>query len=141
MQRLMDRGHAAARLTAALLLAWALPAPGQDGPWRAELGDQIASTKVGADYSEALSSMVAEARRKCAAAGLPLQAGDMVTIVADVMQDGAWSNVVVDPASAAANCHVRELIAAKRPAPEGWDWKQGEFPLTLRLGVGLAKGP
>lgn len=125
----------------AIMLCMTVTSPGfaQDLRQRAELGDHVASTPVGADFNEVIAPFALKAMETCAETGLRASAGEMTTLVASVAEDGSWSAVEREQASAVADCLSKELLAEKLPVPQGWDWKQGPFPLTLRLGVGVAK--
>lgn len=107
---------------------------------RAGIGDRVASTRTGADFNEAIAPFAIDAMQACAQQGLPLATGEMATLLARVAPEGSWSDVDLEPDSAVTDCIAKQLLAAKLPTPQGWDWEQGPFPLTLRLGVGVAAG-
>jgi hypothetical protein len=103
---------------------------------RADRGERLMATRTGDDYIAAIAPALEQSVRSCDEAGSWISPGDTVTLVAQVSSDGGWSAVQTEPSSPAAACLSRRLQASRLPAPVGWDWSRGEFPLTLSVGAG-----
>jgi hypothetical protein len=108
----------------------------QDFQQRAELGERVMATDIGDAYMDAIAPALHEAVQMCRKDGLRMKPGEAVTLVAQIAQASGLSPIEVAPQTAASECIAKQLQAAKLPLPEKWDWQDGDFPLTLRIGVG-----
>lgn len=120
---------------AALLLAVPFGAHAQSFDARADAGDVAIATRSGQEFLEQATPDLVRAVFGCIRGQERLEPGTVLSIVADVAQDGTPSNLAVRPANGSASCVERRLDAFKLPAPRGWDWSRGSFPVTFRIGV------
>jgi hypothetical protein len=108
----------------------------QDFASRANEGDRVMLTEAGDAYMDAIAPTLRESVLACLQEGTRMTVGEAITLVARVSREGTLSSVEVEPPIAASACLSRRLQTARLPSPGRWDWQRGEFPLTIRVGLG-----